>query len=196
MNLIEAIKSLNPNDDTVWTEDGLPSLSVIKDLTGKNYSRKQITDALPNYTRAVATNGPATPDPDAGKPDSADPEVEKKPEPDAVQVMPAVDEAVAKQKALDKAKAELANAERELSRMDEQINSLQARRNDVQAAADQAIRDIDNLTPKTSHVEALAMARAASRQQRILDAEQATEAPVKSPIDEALAASNKRPTLV
>lgn len=48
----EALEILDPADDEQWTEDGLPLVEIVRELTGnQNLKRKDITDAAPLFTR-------------------------------------------------------------------------------------------------------------------------------------------------
>lgn len=51
MTLIEALKALDPQNDEHWTKEGSPLLNVIEQLTGKNYSRAEISAAAPDFSR-------------------------------------------------------------------------------------------------------------------------------------------------
>jgi len=50
MTLEEALESLNHDDDAHWTQNGLPDLNVIKELTGKQPKRSEI-EAVSDLTR-------------------------------------------------------------------------------------------------------------------------------------------------
>lgn len=52
MNLIEALKSLDPNDDSQWTQDGAPLLEVMKELTGAPVSRDAIAAVASGFSRS------------------------------------------------------------------------------------------------------------------------------------------------
>jgi hypothetical protein len=48
----EALLKLDPTNDDLWTEDGLPRVDVLSALVGKALERKDVTDAAPLFTRA------------------------------------------------------------------------------------------------------------------------------------------------
>lgn len=52
MKITEAVKALDPKNDAHWTADGFPRVEAISNLTRTEITRKQITDAAPNLTRA------------------------------------------------------------------------------------------------------------------------------------------------
>ncbi|QJI53349.1 hypothetical protein vBAcoSR7M_27 [Alteromonas phage vB_AcoS-R7M] len=52
MSLLDALKKLNPGDDSHWTTDGLPLLTVVKDLYGSAVTRAQIAEVAPGFTRS------------------------------------------------------------------------------------------------------------------------------------------------
>lgn len=50
-----ALNSLNPEDDTLWTNDGLPRMDVVEGLLNdKAITRKQVTEADPEFCRDTA----------------------------------------------------------------------------------------------------------------------------------------------
>lgn len=52
MDIREALASLDATDDSLWTEGGMPKVSVIRELTENNsLERRDITDAAPQFTR-------------------------------------------------------------------------------------------------------------------------------------------------
>ena len=53
--ILEAIKGLDPQNDEHWTADGLPRLDAVENLLGGDVSRKAVTNAAPDFTRAVAS---------------------------------------------------------------------------------------------------------------------------------------------
>lgn len=77
----EALGKLNPDADALWTEDGLPTLDAVKDRTGFEVSREEVTAAAPKFTRK-------TPDASAPAPKAEDPA--DKPEPEAPAAEPEV----------------------------------------------------------------------------------------------------------
>ena len=68
MSLLDTLKALDPADDSLWTDDGLPALDAVKTLTGDTkISRKAINDVALGLTRAnvleyVAPPTQATPE--------------------------------------------------------------------------------------------------------------------------------------
>lgn len=56
--IIEALKALDPQDDTHWTADGLPRVDVVEGLVGEPVTRQSITDAVAGFTRS----NPVVPD--------------------------------------------------------------------------------------------------------------------------------------
>ena len=54
MNIKDALAQLDPQNNDHWTGDGLPLVQAVSDLVGKDVSRKEVTDALPGFSRALA----------------------------------------------------------------------------------------------------------------------------------------------
>lgn len=52
--ILEAVRGLDPQNDEHWTADGMPRLDAVENLLGGDVSRKQVTNAAPGFTRAVA----------------------------------------------------------------------------------------------------------------------------------------------
>lgn len=50
----EAVDALDPEDDSHWTAQGLPSTDAVTDLAGEKVTRGQIEAAAPGYNRAAA----------------------------------------------------------------------------------------------------------------------------------------------
>lgn len=50
----EAVDALDPEDDSHWTAQGLPSTEAVTDLAGEKVTRGQIEAAAPGYNRAAA----------------------------------------------------------------------------------------------------------------------------------------------
>lgn len=59
MDLQEALRSLKHDDPAHWTQEGLPNLNVLKELTGKRVGRAECEAALPGYVRqpGASTDG-------------------------------------------------------------------------------------------------------------------------------------------
>lgn len=54
MNIKEALHKLDPQDLTLWTTEGLPLVQAVETLVGHTVTRKEVTDALPGFSRALA----------------------------------------------------------------------------------------------------------------------------------------------
>lgn len=54
-DVVKALLSLDPKDDTHWTDDGLPSAQAVSKLAGRTVKRNEITDADPKFTRELAS---------------------------------------------------------------------------------------------------------------------------------------------
>lgn len=55
MTIKEALVSLNPEDDSLWTGDGLPTVEAVQILLGdESITRAQITEADPSFCRDQA----------------------------------------------------------------------------------------------------------------------------------------------
>jgi hypothetical protein len=52
--ILEAVQALDPQNDEHWTADGLPRLDAVENLLGSDISRKVVTNAAPDFSRAVA----------------------------------------------------------------------------------------------------------------------------------------------
>lgn len=52
--ILEAIMGLQPCNDEHWTTDGLPRLDAVENLLGASVTRKQLTNAAPNFNRGHA----------------------------------------------------------------------------------------------------------------------------------------------
>jgi hypothetical protein len=61
MTIKEALVSLNPEDDSLWTEDDIPTVEAVQILLGdESITRAQITEADPAFYRNRATQPPAS----------------------------------------------------------------------------------------------------------------------------------------
>lgn len=64
MQLIEALKALDPDNNEHWTQEGLPVVAEVAKLTGVNVTRAEVTAAAPHFNRnnlslePVATDNP------------------------------------------------------------------------------------------------------------------------------------------
>jgi hypothetical protein len=87
MELKEALMSMDPFDDDQWTGEGLPKVDFVASLIEGNVTRKDITEAAPQFTRENmevevvnpdADNDAGDPDPDADNDaDDPDPDADK-----------------------------------------------------------------------------------------------------------------------
>lgn len=54
-SIAEAVKSLDPNDDALWTNGGLPKVEAVAETLGRtDVTRKSLEAALPGWTRDKA----------------------------------------------------------------------------------------------------------------------------------------------
>lgn len=53
-DILEAVKGLSPANDEHWTTDGLPRLDAVENLLGASVTRKQLTNAAPDFNRGHA----------------------------------------------------------------------------------------------------------------------------------------------
>ncbi|QDP53462.1 MAG: hypothetical protein GOVbin4933_8 [Prokaryotic dsDNA virus sp.] len=72
--ILEAVRDLDPQNDEHWTADGLPRLDAVENLLGGDVSRKAVTNAAPDFTRAVAQE--LVDAPENGEPPVDEPPVE------------------------------------------------------------------------------------------------------------------------
>ena len=72
--ILEAVRGLDPQNDEHWTADGLPRLDAVENLLGGDVSRKAVTNAAPDFTRAVASE--LVDAPEDGEPPVDEPPVE------------------------------------------------------------------------------------------------------------------------
>ena len=55
--LLDVLKSLDPNDDSLWTDDGLPALDAVKALSGdKKLTRQALNDVALGLTRTTVAS--------------------------------------------------------------------------------------------------------------------------------------------
>lgn len=54
MDIKQALQSLDPNNADLWTTEGLPLVQAVEALVGKTVTRKEVTEALPGFSRALA----------------------------------------------------------------------------------------------------------------------------------------------
>lgn len=85
-DILEALATLDHEDPKHWTDDGAPLVEVVSELVGSEVTRKEITDAAPNFARGVkgAPEQPKSEDkPEQPKADDIpepEPKAEDKPE--------------------------------------------------------------------------------------------------------------------
>ncbi|AAT69545.1 gp69 [Alphaproteobacteria phage PhiJL001] len=76
MEIVEALAKLDHKNDDHWTQDGLPRIEVVANISGiKDLKRGQITDAAPDFVR-VGDDTPPTDDQGQPNPASSDPDDE------------------------------------------------------------------------------------------------------------------------
>lgn len=51
--ILDAVVSLDTEDDSVWTQGGLPKIDVVEGLVSLNLTRKQVNQATENATREL-----------------------------------------------------------------------------------------------------------------------------------------------
>lgn len=164
MTLNEALAALDPKVEAHWTEQGLPKLDILKEMTGQSFSRKEITEAAPKLTRDSLLAGDVTTastDPDADKSDDPTLKVEDKP----------VEDEVAAPAPLDELKARLEVAERAQARSERDMHEAVAEHARVTALVDKLRVDIDNATPKSAQQEEIMLYLKRSQEQRAARAE-------------------------
>lgn len=62
MQLIEALKALDPDNNEHWTQEGLPVVAEVAKLTGVNVTRAEVTAAAPHFNRNNLTLEPVVTD--------------------------------------------------------------------------------------------------------------------------------------
>jgi chromosome segregation ATPase len=143
MELKQAIESLDPKNDEVWTENGLPKLEVVKELTGKSYSRKEVTDAAPLHTRERLLKGMSTETKPAEADVSKDPEVK-------VEAAPVEEKPSKADVTVETLQLEIEGAQAQLAQMEAfEVRFLEQKR-DLTARIDKLQTEQDNLRPKHS----------------------------------------------
>lgn len=55
-DLLETLKALDPTDDSLWTDDGLPSLAAVQELVGSDVTREAINEVAAGLTRITVTD--------------------------------------------------------------------------------------------------------------------------------------------
>lgn len=126
MKLEEAILKLDHQNDDHWTDDGMPRVDVLKEMTGDaNLSRKQITDAAPNLKRGEAPDEPE-------------------------------DEAPDEEEAQEEPSGGVVSSEewsKKLEAMNSEIASLEEQRSEAVSLRDESIKDIALLDQKIHNLE-------------------------------------------
>ena len=56
--LLKALQKLDQTNDNDWTTDGFPRVERVNEISGGDYSRKQITEAAPQFFRKKETETP------------------------------------------------------------------------------------------------------------------------------------------
>lgn len=182
MELKEAILSLDPKKDEVWTENGLPKIEVIKELTGKSFSRKEITDAAPLHTRERLLRGESTDVKPASADQAADPEVKTQAPEAEVKEEPQVSE-------LEQLEEELASIGQRLDGYYQARKELNQAIGDLESRKDYVSTRLDEIKPKETLTDAIQQMLERSKEERIARAERGE----RSPLDQRLAARGRNP---
>jgi hypothetical protein len=178
MRILEALASLDPQDDAQWTEEGQPNLDLMRSLTeNEELTREQVTEGAPHFVR---TN-PELPSED-------DTQVIEEEEPkETEEELLAKQEEGAKKLATAKAKYEAAKSEYEalLKEQDVIIEQLTETSDPPHVVNQQNIRD---------HIQRQQENRIERAKMRdaVLGKLKGTEVPRRAPIDESLAARKGR----
>ena len=164
MDLKQAIDSLNVENDDHWTENGLPKLDVIKDLTGKSHSRKEITDAAPLVTRERLMKGEST--------EIKAPEADKAEKPEVEQTKE-VEVKVEKsnEDTIDSLRAKLEDFNRDLRSAEKVVHDAKQDMMDVLAKRDATVTRLDSLmakVPKNSAVMDYLVTRQKLREEQMV----------------------------
>ena len=207
--ILEAVMGLSPANDEHWTTDGLPRLDAVENLLGASVTRKQVTNAAPEFTRGVAqsvvdeardeeTAGPTDDEDDplgdgAASADPQSPGSVQPPEGDASDVDEGNDFETAetdpaeRKAALD---AKIEQLENEIINFDASMAKARAYREDLETRVTR-LRDLRQQEfPPMSPAEAIQ-----AYQQRELEkraaARGAMSALAKSPLDQSLTARRR-----
>lgn len=163
MDIKQALAQLDPANDSQWTSDGLPVIAVVSDLVGVKVTRKQITEAAPEFIRETAS-APAvaaeqTADDDGGE-TPAVVEQESAWEPQAADEP--IDELAAAERAVADAERALADAKRAL-------DAAQRRRDKIILARERAGQNSNSSAIRAYIDRSNAERAAAVEQQRALN---------------------------
>lgn len=82
-NLLSILKSLSPDDDGLWTDDGLPRLDIVTSLIGSDVTRDDINDVAYGLVRGNVT----TYKPPKKKPATQAPEAPEAPSDESVEAV-------------------------------------------------------------------------------------------------------------
>lgn len=52
--LVTTLRQLDPGNDNHWTADGSPRLETVKFMAGESFTREQVTQTVPGFSRATA----------------------------------------------------------------------------------------------------------------------------------------------
>lgn len=159
MNLAEAIAKLDPSNADHWTEQGLPKLDVIKELTGEHFSRKEVTEAAPLVTREALLSGADTSIKPADYDRAAESEVKALEEPKAAAVNAA--------DAMAHAKAALEALSKEKASAEAVFKEAKTKLADITARCDAAAERVDALQPKTSNIDEIQLWLKSQHAQRV-----------------------------
>lgn len=213
MNLIKALKSLDPSNADHWTADGAPVVAVVAELIkDKKLTRAQITEAAPSFTRENPTLPGDTVDV------SSLPSLDSLPPEEQAQVNAILDdETPFNQPPADEqddaegippTELQLAQAEvaRLTAKVTEKNNAIEAAKKEATAAVEELVRAeerVQALTPNNTHQSAIQSYIAAQQEQRARRAEQRNamfagldpkSLDPRSPIDQAFARKTARGT--
>lgn len=57
MDILDALTKIDPLNDDQWTDQGLPKLKLLREITGNpDLTRKAVTEADPDFTREILLN--------------------------------------------------------------------------------------------------------------------------------------------
>lgn len=124
MEINEALSQLDHGNDDQWTNDGLPQIAVIKQITGASkVTRKMITDAAPDFKRIVPNA--STGEQNTASPSQTDAQESSENEPQAVTTAVASGEPVKDVKSrYDALSEQILEMQTERNLLDEEIAKL------------------------------------------------------------------------
>lgn len=141
MKILEALQTMNHEDDAQWTGDGLPALAVVRELVGEKVTRKQVTEADPNFSRATLEAAHKSVDAEGGDHQEAEENQEAEPSDESGEPVETEAERLAR---LEEQKAELESRRDEVR---EFIVEAQAEENRLVAELDEVLIEITNEDP-------------------------------------------------